>query len=59
MIVLLAIFIFPVLVYAQPEIKFDTETYDMGEVTKEIAMHSFGFKNAGSAELVIEKLASS
>ncbi len=50
------LFIFPALAYAQPEIKFDAETYDMGEVTKEIAMHSFEFKNTGSSELVIEKL---
>lgn len=63
MIVLFFMLIFSVLAYAQtgnesqqPEIKFDAVTYDMGVVTQEIAMHSFEFKNAGTSDLIIEKL---
>lgn len=55
-IILFLIFFFPALAYAQPEIKFDVETYDLGEVTQEVVMHSFDFTNAGTSELVIEKL---
>jgi len=40
----------------QPEIKFDAETYDLGEVKQEVVTHFFEFSNTGSSELVIEKL---
>lgn len=46
----------PALSYAQPEIKFDAESYDFGIVTQEMAMHSFEFRNTGTSELIIEKL---
>ncbi|KAF0146466.1 MAG: hypothetical protein FD156_134 [Nitrospirae bacterium] len=46
----------PALSYAQPEIKFDAESHDLGIVTQEIAMRSFEFRNTGTSELVIEKL---
>ena len=46
----------PVLAYAQPEIRFDAEMHDLGEVKNEIVSHSFEFKNTGSSELIIEKL---
>lgn len=62
-IVLLIMIVFPVLASAQlenepqqPEIKFDIETYDMGVVTQGKVSHSFGFKNVGMSELVIERL---
>lgn len=63
MIILLFILVFPALAYAQlgnesqrPEIRFDAETYDLGEVKQEIVTHSFEFSNTGSSELAIEKL---
>ena len=55
-IILLIILMVPALSYAQPEIKFDTESYDLGIVTQEITMHSFEFRNTGTSELIIEKL---
>lgn len=56
-IIILVVALFsPIAAYAQAEIKFDAETYDMGIVTQEIAMHSFEFSNTGTAELIIEKL---
>ncbi|MBI4689257.1 MAG: hypothetical protein HY754_03165 [Nitrospirae bacterium] len=53
--VFISMFIFPMMAYAQPQIMFDEEAYDMGELTQEIAMHSFKFKNVGSSELILEK----
>lgn len=62
-IILFFVLILSVLAYAQtgiesqrPEIRFDAETYDMGEVKQEVVTHSFEFSNTGSSELVIEKL---
>ena len=55
-IIILAALFSSTVAYAQPEIKFDAESYDMGIMTQEIAMHSFEFSNTGSAELIIEKL---
>ena len=62
-IILLFMLVFPALAYAQieiesqrPEIRFDAETYDLGEVKQEVVTHSFEFSNTGSSELVIEKL---
>ena len=55
-IILLIILMVPALSYAQPEIKFDAESYDLGIVTQEMAMHSFKFRNTGTSELIIEKL---
>ncbi len=62
-IILFFVLILSVLAYAQtgiesqqPEIKFDAETYDLGEVKQEVVTHSFEFSNTGSSELVIEKL---
>lgn len=62
-IILLLMLVFPALAYAQieiesqqPEIKFDAETYNLGEVKQEVVTHSFEFSNTGSSELVIEKL---
>lgn len=62
-IILLVALFFAAVAYAQlgnesqqPEIKFDAETYDLGEVKQEVVTHSFEFSNTGSSELVIEKL---
>ncbi|TAL26738.1 MAG: DUF1573 domain-containing protein [Nitrospirae bacterium] len=55
-IILLATLFSSATAYAQAEIKFDAETYDMGIMTQEIAMHSFEFSNTGASELIIEKL---
>lgn len=62
-IILFFVLILSVLAYAQieiesqrPEIRFDAETYDLGEVKQEVVAHSFEFSNTGSSELVIEKL---
>ncbi len=55
-VILLILLMVPALSYAQPEIKFDAESYDLGIVTQEITMHSFEFRNTGTSELIIEKL---
>lgn len=55
--VLLAV---PAISYAQPSIKFQTETYDFGEVsTTGHLEYNFEFSNEGTDDLVIEKLTSS
>lgn len=49
----------PAVAYAQPEIQFIAETYNMGDVSDETATHYFEFKNIGTSTLIIEKLITS
>ncbi|MBI4823571.1 MAG: DUF1573 domain-containing protein [Nitrospirae bacterium] len=47
----------PVAVYAQPSIKFDTESHDFGEVKQgEQLEHTFELLNLGTEDLIIEGL---
>ena len=53
------VFLLTALSYAQPVIKFDSESYDAGTTTQgDIIEHTFEFTNEGDEALVIEKLTS-
>lgn len=58
-VILLFLIVFPSLSFAQPEIKFDAETFDLGEVQEQSVSHSFEFKNTGTQELIINNIAPS
>ena len=50
----------PAIAYAEPAIKFESETYDFGHVVQgELLIHTFEFSNEGTEELVIERIESS
>jgi hypothetical protein len=54
---LIFLFVFPVIAYAQPSISFDSESYDFGMVPQgKFIEHTFEVSNAGNAELIIQKL---
>jgi hypothetical protein len=42
--------------YAQPSIVFDAEKYDFGKASDYYLEHAFTFTNAGTEDLVIEKV---
>lgn len=50
----------PVAVYAQPNIVFQKEIHDVGDVTQgEQVEYIFTFENKGTQELIIQKVSSS
>ncbi len=56
-VLLVFLFLFPAVSYAQPAIVFDSESYDFGTVTQRDSIeHTFNFKNSGDKELVIGKV---
>lgn len=58
--VLILLLCFPALAYANPVIKFESETHNFGQVVHgEKLQHSFDFTNEGTEDLIIEKLSSS
>lgn len=59
-LVLILFLLLPVVSYAQPSIVFESETYDFGQVQQGVELeHVFEFENAGTEDLLIEKLAPS
>jgi hypothetical protein len=56
-ILLVFLFLFPAISYAQPSIAFDEENYDFGTMPQRDSIeHTFEFTNTGDKELIIEKL---
>ena len=50
----IAALIFPVVVFAEPLIYFEAESYDFGEVKEgELLKHEFIFRNEGNEALII------
>jgi hypothetical protein len=50
----------PAICFSQPSIVFDSEEYDLGEISQGDPMeYRFDFSNAGDQNLIIEKLKSS
>ncbi len=59
-VVILLVFLFPVLVYAEPKIKFDNEVHDFGTVQQgDFLEYAFVFTNVGNEDLSITKLTGS
>jgi hypothetical protein len=57
---LVFLFLFPAVSYAQPSIVFDTENHDSGTIAKcDTIEQTFDFTNTGNEDLVIEKLITS
>gem|GEM_PF-1262386 len=57
MVFLIFLLVFPAIAYAQPSISFDSESYDFGTIPQGKAIeHTFEVSNAGTAELVIQKV---
>ena len=57
MALLIFLFAFPAMAYAQPSISFDSDSYDFGTVPQGQSIeHTFEVSNAGDAELIIQKL---
>ena len=56
-VLLIFLFVFPAIAYAQPSISFDSENYDFGTIPQGKAIeHTFEVSNTGNTELVIQKL---
>ncbi len=55
-LIIAIVLVFSVPAYAQPEIKFNAETHDMGIVSQEAVSYSFEFENAGTSELIVGQL---
>jgi hypothetical protein len=54
---LVFLFLFPAISYAQPSILFDTENHNLGTIARcDTIEQTFDFTNTGDEELVIEKL---
>lgn len=52
--------LFPLTLYAQPNIVFQKEIHDVGDVTQgEQVEYIFTFENKGTQELIIQKVSSS
>jgi Protein of unknown function (DUF1573) len=59
-LLLIFLFLFPAISYAQPSIVFDSETHDFGTIeNSDTLRHTFTITNAGNEDLVIEKVTSS
>lgn len=56
MVLLAFLFFLPAVVYAQPSLVFQSESYDFGTVRGDVIEHTFDFKNDGDKELVIKKV---
>lgn len=55
--VLILLLCLPALAYADPVIKFESETHNFGHVAQgEVQEYSFDFTNAGTEELVIQRI---
>ena len=55
--VLILLLCFPALAYAGPVISFESETHNFGHVVQgELQEYSFDFTNAGTEELVIQRV---
>ena len=58
-LLLIFLFLFPAISYAQPSIVFDSETYNFGTIENgDTLKHTFIITNAGTEDLVIEKVTS-
>ena len=58
-LLLIFLFLFPAISYAQPSIVFDSETYNFGTIENgDTLKHTFTITNAGTEDLVIEKVTS-
>lgn len=56
--VIILLLCFPALAYADPVIRFERETHYFGHVVHgELLEYSFDFTNAGTEELVIQRIA--
>ena len=55
-IIVLLLMWFPVLAFAAPAIRFESETHNFGRVDGEWLNYSFDFTNAGTEELVIQRI---
>jgi len=59
-VIIILLLCFPALAYANPVIKFESETHNFGTVVHgELLEYSFDFTNAGTEELVIQRLSPS
>jgi hypothetical protein len=59
-LLLIFLFLFPAISYAQPSIVFDSETHDFGTIENSDALkHTFTITNEGNEDLIIEKVTSS
>jgi hypothetical protein len=59
-LLLIFLFLFPAISYAQPSIVFDSENYDFGTVVNNDTLkHTFTFTNEGNEDLVIDNVSSS
>ncbi len=57
---ILILFLFPGLAYAEPSIRFDSELHDFGTVKQgDFLEFAFEFINAGNEELLINRLTAS
>jgi hypothetical protein len=56
MAVIILLLFFPALAFAGPLIRFESETHYFGHADGEWAEYSFDFTNAGSEELVIQRI---
>lgn len=57
-VIFILAFLLPALANAQPSVKFAAESHDFGEITEgEVIEYDFEFSNAGTGELLIERLA--
>ncbi|GBE00295.1 hypothetical protein BMS3Abin07_02346 [bacterium BMS3Abin07] len=55
-----AVLFLPHITYAQPKIVFEQEAYNFGDVMQgDDVEHTFVFRNAGTDELIIEKVSTS
>jgi hypothetical protein len=58
--VIILLLCFPAIAYASPVIRFESETHNFGHVVQgELQEYSFDFTNAGTDELVIQRISPS
>jgi len=59
-LLIVLVILFPVLVYAEPSIRFDSELKDFGTVRQgDLLEFAFEFTNTGTEELLIKRLTAS